>query len=103
MLVEAKDIVSRLTPTCTNALNAAIGHCVNARHYEVTIEHMLFALLDDANSDMAFLVMNYDLNPSQLRAALQRSLEELRTGNAGRPGLAPSLLDWYGTRFGMAR
>src|SRR5262245_22906117 len=94
MLVDAKDIVSRLTPTCTNALNAAIGHCVNARHYEVTIEHVLHALLDDANSDMAFLVMNYDLNASQLRAALQRSLEELRKGNAGRPGLAPALLPW---------
>jgi type VI secretion system protein VasG len=94
MLVAPKSIVSRLTPNCTKALETAIGQCVNARHYEVTVEHLLLALLDDATSDIAFLVMHYDLDPSHLRAALQRSLEDLRKGNAGRPVLSPVMLEW---------
>ena len=94
MLVDPKSIIKRLTRNCTTALEAAIGQCVNARHYEVTLEHLLFALLDDANSDIAFLVMHYDLDPSHLRAALQRSLEDLRKGNAGRPVLSPQMLEW---------
>ncbi|WP_437322993.1 type VI secretion system ATPase TssH [Sorangium sp. So ce381] len=93
-LVDTKAIVKRLTKNCTSALEAAIGQCVNARHYEVTLEHLLLALLDDANSDIAFLVSHYDLDPSHLRAALQRSLEELRKGNAGRPVLSPTMLEW---------
>ena len=66
-LVDTKAIVKRLTKNCTSALEAAIGQCVNARHYEVTLEHLLLALLDDANSDIAFLVSHYDLDPSHLR------------------------------------
>ncbi|HSN97821.1 MAG TPA: type VI secretion system ATPase TssH [Candidatus Nanopelagicales bacterium] len=94
MLVDPKSIVKRLTRNCTTALEAAIGQCVNARHYEVTLEHLLLALLEDAGSDLAFLVMHYDLDPAHLRAALQRSLEDLRKGNAGRPTLSPVMLEW---------
>lgn len=94
MIVEPKALYKRLTNACTKALNAALGHCVNARHYEVTIEHLLTALLDDADSDLAFLTLHYDLDPARLRQALQRSLEELRSGNAGKPTLSPVLNEW---------
>ncbi|NUQ76310.1 MAG: type VI secretion system ATPase TssH, partial [Polyangiaceae bacterium] len=94
LLVEPKSIIKRLSRSCTNALEAAVAQCVNARHYEVTVEHIMLALLDDADSDIAFLVMHYDLDPSQLRAVLQRSLEDLRTGNSGRPVLSPNMLEW---------
>ncbi len=95
MLVDHKSIIKRLTKNCTAALEGAVMQCVNARHYEATIEHVLLALLDDANSDLAFIVSHYDLNPSQLRSTLQRSLEELRTGNAGRPVFSPMLMEWF--------
>ncbi len=94
MLVEAKSIIKRLSRICTTALEAAVVQCVNARHYEVTVEHLLLALLDDANSDVAFLVMHYDLDPARLRQALQRSLSDLRTGNAGKPVFSPTMLEW---------
>src|SRR5262249_5927311 len=93
MLVEAKSIIKRLTKQCTSALERAVGKCVNARHYEVTLEHLLLALLDDAESDIAFLASHYDLDPSRLRQILQRSLEELRTGNAGKPTFSPIMLE----------
>lgn len=94
MLVDQKALLKRLTPNCVSALTAAIEKCVVARHYEVTIEHFLLALLDDAQSDIAFIVSHYDLNPSSLRATLQRSLNDLREGNAGKPTLSPVLLEW---------
>src|ERR1700751_4981406 len=94
MLVDPKSIIKRLTKNCTAALQAGVVQCVNARHYEGTLEHARLALLDDAESDIAFLVMHYDLNPSQLRATLQRSLEDLRSGNAGKPVLSPVMLEW---------
>jgi type VI secretion system protein VasG len=67
---------------------------MTARHYEITLEHVMLALLDNADSDLAFLVSHYDLDPSRLRSVLQRSLEDLRTGNAGRPTFSPNLLEW---------
>jgi len=99
MLVEAKSIIKRLTKVCTAALEAAVVQCVNARHYEVTVEHLLLSLLDDANSDIAFIVMHYDLDPARLRQALQRSLSDLRTGNAGKPVFSPTMLEWMQDAF----
>jgi len=94
MLVEPKSIVKRLTKNCRAALEAGVQQCVTARHYEVTLEHIMMALLDDADSDIAFLVMHYDLNPAQLRSTLQRSLDDLRTGNSGKPVFSPTMLEW---------
>src|SRR5262245_11675430 len=94
MLVDAKSILKRLTRQCTAALEAAAAQCVTARHYEVTVEHMMLKLLDDAESDMAFLAMHYDLNAAQLRQTLQRSLDDLRTGNAGKPVFSPTVFEW---------
>ncbi len=99
MLVEAKSIIKRLTKVCTAALEAAVVQCVNARHYEVTVEHLLLALLDDANSDIAFIVMHYDLDPARLRQVLQRSLSDLRSGNAGKPVFSPTMLEWMQDAF----
>ncbi len=95
MLVDHKSIIKRLTKNCTNALEAAIAQAQTGRHYEVTLEHVLLSLLDDANSDVAFIVSHYDLNPSQLRASLQHGLEDLRTGNSGRPTLSPTMMEWF--------
>jgi type VI secretion system protein VasG len=93
-IVEPKFVLKRLTRAGTNALQSAAGQCLNARQYEVTAEHVLLALLDDADSDIAFLAMHYELDPARLRKALQQSLEDLRTGNAGRPRFSPLLLEW---------
>src|SRR5215213_8024502 len=94
MLVDHKSLLKRLTRNCVGALEAAVAQAVQARHYEITIEHFLLALLDDASSDIAFIVSHYDLNPSQLRSSLQRGLDDLRTGNSGRPTFSPVLLEW---------
>ncbi|MBI4705130.1 MAG: type VI secretion system ATPase TssH [Deltaproteobacteria bacterium] len=73
---------------------SAVVQCVNARHYEVTVDHLLYALLDNPDSDVAFLAMRYDLDPSGLRATLQRAIESLRAGNAGKPTFSPTMLEW---------
>jgi type VI secretion system protein VasG len=94
MLVEAKSIFQRLTTPCRLAVEEGIKQCQTARHYEVTLEHVMLALLDNADSDLAFLVMHYDLDRSRLIQVLQRSLEDLRKGNAGKPTLSPTMLEW---------
>jgi type VI secretion system protein VasG len=94
MLVEPKSIFKRLTRPCLAALESGTVQCMNARQYEVTLEHVMLALLDNADSDIAFLVMHYDLDRSRLVQVLQRGLEDLRTGNAGKPTFSPTMLEW---------
>src|SRR5262249_53370163 len=94
IIVERKSVFKRLNTTCVNALNQAAGQCMNARQYEITVEHVMLSLLDNADSDIAFLAMHYDLDPARFRKALHQGLEELRTGNAGKPTFSPKTLDW---------
>jgi type VI secretion system protein VasG len=99
MLVEPKAIIKRLTRTCTAALESAVVQCVNARQYEVTVEHVFNALLDNPDSDVAFLAMHYDLDAAGLKTTLQKSIDTLRTGNSGKPNFSPNLLDWMQDAF----
>ena len=99
MLVEHKAIIKRLTKTNVAALEHAVVQAMNARHYEVTVEHVLSALLENSDSDVAFLAMHYDLDPAGLKTTLQRTLEGLRTGNAGKPTFSPSLMELYQDAF----
>ncbi len=99
MLVEPKAIIKRLTRTCTAALESGVVHSINARQYEVTVEHMFNALLENPDSDVAFLAMHYDLDPAGLKTTLQRTMESLRVGNSGKPNFSPSMLEWMQDAF----
>ena len=52
LVAEPRALFKKLTPTCTRALETAAGACVTGQHYEVTVEHLLGALLDDRESDV---------------------------------------------------
>ncbi|MEZ4438085.1 MAG: type VI secretion system ATPase TssH [Polyangiaceae bacterium] len=99
MLVEHKAIIKRLTKTNVAALEHAVVQAMNARHYEVTVEHVLSALFENADSDVAFLAMHYDLDVTGIKTTLQRALEGLRSGNAGKPTFSPSLMELYQDAF----
>lgn len=94
LTVEPRSLLRKLNSTCTRAFEAAAGACLTNRHYEVTVEHLLLALLDDPDSDIraAFAQLNVDLDSA--RATVQRSIAELRSGNAGKPVFSTLLLEW---------
>ncbi|WP_394822139.1 type VI secretion system ATPase TssH [Pendulispora albinea] len=92
LIAEPRALIKKLNSTSRRALEAAGAASVTGRHYEVTVEHLLHALLDVRESDLVVLLDRFHIDPSHVRARLHRSLTELRTGNAGRPGFSPLLL-----------
>ncbi|HMA94481.1 MAG TPA: Clp protease N-terminal domain-containing protein, partial [Polyangiaceae bacterium] len=94
LTVEPRSLLRKLNATCTRAFETAAGACLTNRHYEVTAEHLLLALIDDADSDIraAFEQLNIDVDTA--RTAVQRSIADLRTGNAGKPVFSSLLLEW---------
>jgi len=93
LIAEPRALIDKLNSVARRALEAAAGASVTGRHYEVTVEHFLHALLDLRESDLVVLLDRFQVDASRARAALHRSLTELRTGNAGRPGFSPLLLE----------
>ncbi|MBX3261214.1 MAG: type VI secretion system ATPase TssH [Labilithrix sp.] len=95
MVAEPRALFKKLTPTCTRALEAAAGACVTGQHYEVTVEHLLGALLDDRESDVAVVLDHFRVDRAGVRATVQRYLGDLRSGNAGKPVFSQLLLELF--------
>ncbi len=93
LIAEPRALIEKLNTVCRRAMEAAAGAAVTGRHYEVSVEHLLHALLDTRESDLVAVLNRFQLDPSRVRATLHRALTELRTGNAGRPGFSPVLLE----------
>lgn len=94
MIAEPRALLRKLNGRCTRALEAAVSACMSSRHYEVTVEHVLLALVDDRGSDVSAVFEHYRVELSHARGALQRYVGELRSGNAGKPVFSPLLLEW---------
>jgi type VI secretion system protein VasG len=92
--LDIRSLLNRLNSHCTRCLEAAAGACVGRSHYEVAVEHLLARLLEEPRADAALVLRELGVDAGRLLKALQRSLEEFRTGNAAKPVFSPRLLDW---------
>jgi len=93
--VDIKSLLERLNSYCTRCLEAAAGFCVSRTHYEVTVEHFLAKVLEDPQSDLPLIFRQFDLDSGRVAKAVDQTLEEFRTGNAGKPVFSPLLLELF--------
>jgi type VI secretion system protein VasG len=93
--VDLKSLLRKLNSYCAGVLESAAGQCVSRTQYEVTVEHLLHKMLDDPSADMRTILRHYEIEHSRFAVALNRTLEKLKTGNAGKPVFSPLLVDWF--------
>lgn len=92
--VDMKSLLLHLNGFCTNALQSAAGLCVTRTHYEVTVEHLISKILEDMQSDWPLIFQKCNLETGQVRKVVEEVLEDLKTGNAGKPVFSPLMLEW---------
>ena len=92
MNVSLKSLIGKLNPHTRNAVEAAAGLCVSRTNYDVEVEHYLTKLLDDGSGDVGLILEYFDVDRARLARDLNRSLDDLKTGNARTPALSPSLV-----------
>ena len=93
MSLNLKSLVGKLTDSSRRALEGAAGLCLSRTHYDVEVEHWLMKLLEPAGSDLHRILRHFGLDPDRLLRDLDRALDQYKTGNGGRPQLAPSIED----------
>jgi len=91
MKVNLKSLVGRLNDTCRSALEAAAGLCLSRTNYDVEVEHLLLKLLEAADTDLARILRQYDIDSSRLSKDITRAIDRLKTGNARTPALSPRI------------
>jgi len=90
---DVKQLLQTLNDTLTRSLEAAAGFAVNRGHHEVTPEHLLLKVLEEDDSDLGPIFDHFGVDPAAVETALLHHLEDIRTGNPGRPSFAPALLE----------
>ncbi|MCA9696936.1 MAG: AAA family ATPase, partial [Myxococcales bacterium] len=94
MRVQPKVLVRRLSPVCTGMLEAAVGRAATGQYYEIVPEHLLLGIVAQEDGDAAEILKHFGQDRLRLQARLQKTLEGMKTGNAGRPTFAESLFQW---------
>jgi type VI secretion system protein VasG len=95
MRADPRSLVRRLNPTCTKVLESVVERAASGRYYEITVEHMLLGLFDLEDSDVGYVMHFFRKDRLKASAAIAKSLQSLRTGNAGRPVFSESLFNWF--------
>lgn len=98
LTVDLTALLKRLNPLCSRALEGAAGLCMARGHYEVTVEHLLARLLDEAGGDLVAVLRDSSIDASPLKTGVVRVLDELPTGNGG--GRSSPRFFWSGSRRG---
>jgi len=92
MSTPLKTLIAKLDALCLDAATRAASLCLARGHYEVDLEHLFLALLDDASSDLGVVLRSNKLSAQTLRRDLERELERLKTGNTRTPVFSPHLI-----------
>lgn len=92
--INIRNLLNRLNPVCTRALERAAGLCVSRTHYEVTVEHLLAVLMEEPRSDAALILGRFHIDPATVTRSLEQSIEQLKTGNGGKPVFSPLVIQW---------
>jgi type VI secretion system protein VasG len=94
LTVDIKNLLNRLNPVCTRALEGAAGLCVSRTHYEVTVEHMFAKLLEEPHGDLQLILRHFEIDPATVQQKLEQTIEEFHSGNTGKPVFSPLLIQW---------
>jgi type VI secretion system protein VasG len=85
MSLNLKTLIGKLNDTCRNAATRAAGLCVAAGQYEVDLEHLFLALLEQPKSDFAIIARQSGIQAGMLEADLQAEVARFKTGNTRTP------------------
>ncbi len=96
MSTNLKTLISKLDDTCRHAAERAAALCMARGHYEVDIEHLLLALLEQPQGDLVVLCKRFDVSTTQLQRDLEAEIGRFKTGNTRTPVFGthlPTLLE----------
>jgi type VI secretion system protein VasG len=91
MTISLKTLISKLNDTSRAATERGASLCMSQGHYEVDLEHVFFALLEQPKSDFSIICRKFGISTSSLQADLQSELSRFKNGNSRTPVFSPHL------------
>ena len=91
MSINLKTLISKLNDTSRLAAERAANICVSRGQYEVDIEHLFLALLEQPKSDFSVIARKSGISIATLESDLQHEIDRFKNGNARTPVFSPHL------------
>jgi type VI secretion system protein VasG len=85
MDINLKTLIGKLNDCSRAAASRAAGICVSQGHYEVDIEHLFLALLEQPNCDFACIVRQCGISATGLETDLRNEISRFAKGSARTP------------------
>ncbi|MFL6634918.1 MAG: type VI secretion system ATPase TssH, partial [Massilia sp.] len=85
MSINLKTLIGKLDDTCRAAATRAAGLCVSLGQYEVDIEHLFLALLEQPACDVAVIARRSGVSLERLETDLHAEVAGFRSGNTRTP------------------
>jgi type VI secretion system protein VasG len=86
-----KTLISKLTETSRRAAVRAASLTMSRGNYEVDLEHLFLALLEEPNSDFVVLCRRFEIPAGALQSDLEREIGRFKTGNTRTPVFSEQL------------
>jgi type VI secretion system protein VasG len=86
-------LFEKLNLICRKAMESAAGLCLSRTHFEVEIEHWLYKLIEQPNTDIPQLLKHFQIDVNTVRKELDNALNRFKTGNGRAPSLSTNILD----------
>jgi type VI secretion system protein VasG len=91
MSINLKTLISKLDDTCRRATERAANLCMARGNYEVDLEHLFLALLEEPNSDFSVIAKRSGISHTALESDLHNEIGRFKTGNSRTPVFSPHL------------
>jgi type VI secretion system protein VasG len=85
MSINLKTLIGKLNDTSRTAATRAASICVGLGQFEVDLEHLFLALMEQPQSDFVVIARQAGISVSMLEADLQAEVSRLKTGNSRTP------------------
>jgi type VI secretion system protein VasG len=85
MNIPLKTLISKLNTTCRQAAERAANLCMSRGQYEVDLEHLFLALLEQQGSDFSMIAKRSGISLSALESDLNNEISRFKNGNTRTP------------------
>jgi type VI secretion system protein VasG len=88
MKIDLRTLLTKLNPTCKQAIRLAAELCGGQSHFSVELEHFLYKLMEAKAPDIEIILNEFKIDSAKVMGQLQHRLDHLKRGNKGTPAMS---------------
>lgn len=92
MSTSLKTLISKLNTTCRQAAEQAASLCMARGNYEIDLEHLLLAILENQGADLLVIAKRCGISPTGLERELEQEISRFKNGNTRTPVFSTHIL-----------